>query len=167
MPRLNFYARLGIQPDSTFDTPHKFVTSPIFRSPILFASIRLTIALYTATTLLVTLIWKAVVTHDAKRCLFPHHFDSNLANLVPLQLLFIFHISHLYWVMRLLFCRWCSNYHVRFVLEKGGRGRGLPPPAMAEDIAGTTCGATLHHRHLSFVFYHYRGFRYKTNGVVY
>ncbi|KAF8178715.1 hypothetical protein BJ912DRAFT_1023974 [Pholiota molesta] len=66
MPRLNFYARLGIQPDSTFDAPHKFVTSPIFRSPILFASIRLTIALYTATTLLVTLIWKAVVTHDAK-----------------------------------------------------------------------------------------------------
>ncbi|KAF9473052.1 hypothetical protein BDN70DRAFT_413802 [Pholiota conissans] len=66
MFRLNFYSRLGVPQDVVFDAPHAFVTSPIFRSPIVFASIRMIIALYTATTLLVTLIWNAVILHDAQ-----------------------------------------------------------------------------------------------------
>ncbi|KAF8956426.1 hypothetical protein BDZ97DRAFT_1671613 [Flammula alnicola] len=66
MPRLNFYNRLGIPSDTSFDVPHKYVTSPIFRTPFIFASLRITIALYTVVVLLVTLIWKSVKEHDAQ-----------------------------------------------------------------------------------------------------
>ncbi|CAA7263575.1 unnamed protein product [Cyclocybe aegerita] len=58
MPRMNLYSRLGVP--TTFDAAHKHVTSPFIRSPIIFAAVRLLIAFYMLTTLLVTLIWQSV-----------------------------------------------------------------------------------------------------------
>jgi len=70
MPRFNFYSHLGVHSSSsstltTFDAPHKYVTSPIhlFRSPIVLASARMLIAIYVLATLLTTLIWKSTVEH--------------------------------------------------------------------------------------------------------
>jgi len=64
MARLNLYSRLGAP--AIFDPAHKYVTSPVFRSPLVLASLRITIALYTLVVLLVTLIWKTTKQHDGK-----------------------------------------------------------------------------------------------------
>ncbi|KDR73316.1 hypothetical protein GALMADRAFT_72750 [Galerina marginata CBS 339.88] len=64
MARLNLYSRLGVP--ATFDREHKYVTSPIFRSPLTLALLRTTIALYTLVVLLVTLIWKVTKEHDGQ-----------------------------------------------------------------------------------------------------
>ncbi|KIM37586.1 hypothetical protein M413DRAFT_13279 [Hebeloma cylindrosporum] len=65
MPRSNLYSLLGVPSPTTFDAPHKYVTSPIplLRSPLVLASTRMLIAIYTLATLLTTLIRKSVVDH--------------------------------------------------------------------------------------------------------
>ncbi|KAJ7061737.1 hypothetical protein C8F01DRAFT_145365 [Mycena amicta] len=47
-----------------FDTHHALVTSPFF-SPRVLAAIRLSVALYTFTTLVFSIVWGAVVQHNA------------------------------------------------------------------------------------------------------
>ncbi|KAF8892307.1 hypothetical protein CPB84DRAFT_1816229 [Gymnopilus junonius] len=64
MTGLNLYSRLGVS--ATFDSEHKYVTSPLFRNPVTFAALRATIAVYTLTVLLVTLIWQAVKLDTAQ-----------------------------------------------------------------------------------------------------
>ncbi|PPQ75684.1 hypothetical protein CVT26_001518 [Gymnopilus dilepis] len=61
---LNLYSRLGVS--ASFDSSHKYVTSPVLRSPVAFAALRATIAVYTLTVLLVTLIWQAVKLDTAQ-----------------------------------------------------------------------------------------------------
>ena len=74
MPRSNLYSWLGVPSPSsptptTFDAPHKYVTSPIplLRSPLVLASARMLIAVYILATLLTTLIQKSVVDHAGGR----------------------------------------------------------------------------------------------------
>jgi hypothetical protein len=68
MLQLKFYPALGVS--QKFDASHKFVTSPVIRSPVVFAAVRVTIAFYTFFTLLFTLIWKSVKQHAGDRYRF-------------------------------------------------------------------------------------------------
>jgi hypothetical protein len=83
MPRSNLYSWLGIPSASsptptTFDAPHKYVTSPIpfLRSPLVLASARMLIAVYILATLLTTLIRRSVVDHVGRRYVMDFRFVS-------------------------------------------------------------------------------------------
>lgn len=62
---MGLYSLLGVLPH--FDPSHKFVTSPLIRSPLILALLRLVVALYTVLALLVSLIWKTVKLGEGKR----------------------------------------------------------------------------------------------------
>lgn len=64
MPRVSLYSALGVS--QKFDPAHKYVTSPVIRSPLSFAVVRTTISSYAFFTLLFTLIWRSYVTKDAR-----------------------------------------------------------------------------------------------------
>lgn len=64
MPRFSLYSALRIS--RKFDPPHKYVTSPFIRSPLLFAAARIIISSYILFTLLFTLIWRSVIMKDAR-----------------------------------------------------------------------------------------------------
>lgn len=90
MPQFKFYPALGVS--HKFDASHKFVTSPIIRSPVLFAAVRATVAFYTLFTLLFTLIWQSVREDSGNRYrpLFPGQSKA-VANAVVIAA--ISHIS--------------------------------------------------------------------------
>jgi hypothetical protein len=55
-----------------FDPSFSFVSSPFFSAPVL-AVIRLSLAFYTLTTLLVDIIWSSIKLHDANRSVQLNH----------------------------------------------------------------------------------------------
>ncbi|KAF8153422.1 hypothetical protein B0H34DRAFT_663051 [Crassisporium funariophilum] len=72
MRSLNLYSRLGVP--TTFDSSHKYVTSPFLRSPFILGYLRAFVALYTTIVLLVTLVWKSVKLHAGSRQVYFSYF---------------------------------------------------------------------------------------------
>ncbi|TFK36001.1 hypothetical protein BDQ12DRAFT_699831 [Crucibulum laeve] len=95
----NFYQHLGISSSTTFDTNHKFVTSPLFpRASIALACIRLSIALYTLFVLLFSIIWESVRWGDGEQYF---SFFTHLSYIGLCSYFFASGIQTLFYALRL------------------------------------------------------------------
>ncbi len=124
MPQLKFYPALGVS--QKFDASHKFVTSPVIRSPVVFAAARVTIAFYTFFTLLFTLIWKSVKQHTGNRYpLFPE--QNGLALTLSCHSYFSYFTDLSYIGICAYYCA-AATQTIAYALKwkKSGAGVGCP-----------------------------------------
>lgn len=125
MPR-NLYSALGVS--QKFDLAHKFVTSPVIRTPCTFAAIRLAVATYTLFTLLFTLIWQTVKQNHGNRCVpLPLPLGNPSPNSFSYSSFFSYFTNLTYTGLCAYYCA-ASTQTIAYSLKwrKSGAGVGYP-----------------------------------------
>ena len=124
MPR-NLYSALGVS--QKFDLPHKFVTSPVIRTPWIFAATRLAVASYTIFTLLFTLIWQTVKENHGDRCV-PSPLPLGNPSLTAPSLSYFSYFTHLTYIGLCAYYCAASTQTIAYSLKwrKSGAGVGYP-----------------------------------------
>src|SRR6266540_364396 len=123
MPR-NLYPILGIS--QNFDLPHKFVTSPVIRTPSIFAGIRLAVATYTLFTLLFTLVWQTVKENEGSRCVLFRYSLEFVLLIAPHS--YFSYFTHLTYIGMCAYYFAASTQTIAYSLRwrKSGAGVGYP-----------------------------------------
>lgn len=113
----NFYPLLGV--GSSFDPWNRHVTSPVL-APLSLAILRLTIAVYTLVTLIITLVHDCVLENTGSRCVLLTRHEIAF-HPIFLQLLQLLHTSHIRRRLRLLLGCWHPDVDLRSETSRTGR----------------------------------------------
>lgn len=128
------YPALGVH--TPFDADDKLVTSPIF-SPLVLASLRLLLAVWTLVVLVADLSYTSVHANYLLDGYVSLLSRALVQDLTYLKVLCIFHAFIIHWHLRLLLGIWCAN-DVLCAWE------GVSSAVVAAGVAVPTCMAVVH-----------------------